>query len=263
MDRNLEKTIVKVIVCVKQIPDPGVPGELVGPSHTLKREGVTVVLDPGDEFGVEAGLTLAEANGGEVVLVSMGPERGTDALRKGLAMGASKGILISDPALAGADALTTATVLAAAIRKEGFDCIITATESTDGYSGVIPQMLATLLEVPAVSFAKSIILQGNSMKVKRQTESGTEDAAVNLPCVVSVTAGVNEPRYPTLKGILGAKSKQIEICTVESLGTALPGVFQQVTDVQPIASRGSGEIITDDGSAAMKIVEFLTTVKVL
>ncbi len=254
---------MKVIVCVKQIPDPSVPGELVGPAHTLQREGVTLVLDPGDEFGVEAGLALAESQGGEVVLVSMGPERGADALRKGLAMGAAKGILVSDPGLAGADALTTATVLAAAIRREGFDCVITATESTDGYSGVIPQMLAALLEVPAVTFAKSISLQDSTMRVKRQTESGTEDAVVNLPCIVSVTAGVNEPRYPTLKGILGAKSKPIETCTAESLGVALTGSTQQVADVTPIAARGAGEIITDDGSAAAKIVEFLTTVKVL
>ena len=119
---------MKVVVCVKQIPDPNTTGQLDPTTHLLKREGVEAVLDPGDEFGVEAGLQLVEAQGGEVTVVSMGPERGMDAVRKALAMGAAKGVLISDDGLRGSDALTTARVLAAAIRREGFDLVITATE---------------------------------------------------------------------------------------------------------------------------------------
>ncbi|HEV7466104.1 MAG TPA: electron transfer flavoprotein subunit beta/FixA family protein, partial [Candidatus Dormibacteraeota bacterium] len=139
---------MNVVVCVKQVPDPNSVGQLDPSTHNLRRDGVEVVLDPGDEFGIEAGLQLADAHGGKVTVVSMAPERGLDAIRKALAMGAAKGVLVSDPSLAGADALTTAKVLAAAIRREGFDLVITATESTDGYTGVVPQALAEYLGVP-------------------------------------------------------------------------------------------------------------------
>src|SRR5579864_867595 len=122
---------MNVVVCVKQVPDPNSAGQLDPSTNFLKREGVEVVLDPGDEYGIEAGLQLAEASGGQVTVVSMGPEKGLDAIRKALAMGAAKGVLVSDPALAGSDALTTAKVLAAAIKREPFDLVITATESTD------------------------------------------------------------------------------------------------------------------------------------
>src|SRR2546425_5696838 len=162
---------MKVVVCVKQIPDPNTPGQLDPTTHLLKRAGVEAVLDPGDEFGVEAGLQLAEKHGGEVTVISMGPERGLDAARKALAMGAAKGVLISDPALEGSDALTTARVLAAAIRREGFELVITATEATDGYSGIVPQAIAELLDVPAVTFAKSMEFDGSTLKLKRQTEA--------------------------------------------------------------------------------------------
>src|ERR1700726_523902 len=162
---------MKVVVWVKQIPDPNTTGQPDPTPHLLKREGVEVVLDPGDEFGVEAGLQLVEAQGGEVTVVSMGPERGIDAVRKARAMGAAKGVLISDDALRGSDALTTARVLAAAIRREVFDLVITATESTDGYTGVVPQMIADLLDVPAVTFAKTLEVDGTTLRLKRQTEA--------------------------------------------------------------------------------------------
>ena len=130
----------------------------------------------------------------------------------------AKGCSISDDSLRGSDALTTARVLAAAIRREGFDLVITATESTDGYTGVVPQMIAELLDVPAVTFAKTVEVDGTTLKVKRQTEAGYDLVEANLPAVVSVTAGVNEPRYPSLKGIMGAKSKPLDRVTPGDLG---------------------------------------------
>src|ERR1700737_3166343 len=142
---------MKVVVCVKQIPDPNTTGQLDPQTHFLKREGVEVVMDPGDEFGVEAALQLVEKHGGEVTVVSMGPERGLDAVRKALAMGAAKGILISDEGLRGSDAPHT---------PEGFHLVIPATESTDGYTGVVPQAIAEILDVPAVTFAKGVELDG-------------------------------------------------------------------------------------------------------
>ena len=256
---------MNVVVCVKQVPDPNSPGQLDPSTHLLKRDG-ELVLDPGDEFGVEAGLQLAEKHGGEVTVISMGPDRGLDAVRKALAMGAAKGVLISDDSLRGSDALTTAKVLTAAIRKQEFDVVITATESTDGYTGVVPQMIAGLLDIPAVTFAKSVTVDGNTLRVERQTETGIEVVEATLPVVISVTAGVNEPRYPSLKGIMGAKQKPMDRHTpadlgVEGLGGASAG--QSITAVQPAAERAAGEVIQDDGDAAKRIVDFLAEKKVI
>ena len=257
---------MKVVVCVKQIPDPNTTGQLDPGTHRLKRDGVEAVLDPGDEFGVEAGLQLVEKHGGEVTVVSMGPERGMDAVRKALAMGAAKGVLISDPALEGSDALTTARVLAAAIQRESFELVITATESTDGYTGIVPQAIAELLDVPAVTFAKSVELEGETLKVKRQTEAGYDLVEASLPAVVSVTAGVNEPRYPSLKGIMGAKSKPLDRLTVADLG--LDGVGgaaagQTITSVEPAPERAAGEVVRDEGDGAKRIADFLSAKKVI
>jgi electron transfer flavoprotein beta subunit len=256
---------MNVLVCVKQVPDPNSVGQLDPTTHRLKRDG-ELVLDPGDEFGVEAGLQLVEANGGEVTVISMGPERGLDAVRKALAMGAARGVLISDAALEGSDALTTAKVLAAAIKRQEFDVVITATESTDGYTGVVPQMIAGLLDVPAVTFAKSVRYEGGTLKVERQTETGLEVVEATLPVVLSVTSGVNEPRYPSLKGIMGAKSKPLDKLTVADLGLGGAGgatARQTVAEVKPAQARAAGEIVKDEGDAAKRIVDFLAEKKVI
>lgn len=253
---------MNVVVCVKQVPDPNSAGQLDPATNRLKRDGVEVVLDPGDEYGIEAGLQLAEASGGQVTVVSMGPEKALDAIRKALAMGAAKGVLISDEGLAGSDALTTAKVLAAAIKREEFDLVIAATESTDGYTGVVPQMIAELLGVPSVTFAKKVEANGNTLSVNRQTEAGYDVVEADLPVVLSVTAGVFEPRYPSLKGIMAAKSKPVDRLTAADLGVdSKPG--EQVVSVQPAEERKAGEIIEDDGTAAQRIVDFLATQKVI
>jgi len=257
---------LKVVVCVKQIPDPNTTGQLEPSTHFLKRDGVEAVMDPGDESGVEAGLQLVEKHGGDVTVVSMGPERGLDAVRKALAMGAGKGVLISDDALRGSDALTTAKVLAAAIKKDGFDLVIAATESTDGYTGIVPQAIAELLDVPAVSFAKSVEYDGATLKVQRQTEAGYDVVEAQLPAVVSVTAGANEPRYPSLKGIMGAKSKPMDRLTAADLGIGDAGgatAGQTITAVEPAPERAAGEIVKDEGEAAKRIAEFLVEKKVI
>jgi electron transfer flavoprotein beta subunit len=181
-------------------------------------------------------------------------------------MGAARGVLISDDSLAGSDALTTAKVLAAAIRKQEFDVVITATESTDGYTGVVPQMLGGLLDIPAVTFAKSVSYEGDTLRVERQTETGIEVVDAKLPLVVSVTAGVNEPRYPSLKGIMGAKQKPLDRPSladlgVEGLGGASAG--QEISTVEAAPVRAAGEIVQDDGEAAKRIVDFLAEKKVI
>ena len=254
---------MNVVVCVKQVPDPNSAGQLDPATNRLKREGVEVVLDPGDEYGIEAGLRLAEAGGGQVTVVSMGPEKAMDAIRKALAMGAAKGVLVSDPALAGADALTTAKVLAAAIKREAFDLVVAATESTDGYTGVVPQMLAELLGVPSVTFAKHVEADGTTLKVNRQTEAGYDVVEADLPAVLTVTAGAFEPRYPSLKGIMAAKSKPVDRLTAADLGIENPTPGEQVVSVQPAEERKAGEIVEDDGTAAQRIVDFLAAQKVI
>ena len=257
---------MKVVVCVKQIPDPNTAGQLDPDTHWLKRDGVEAVMDPGDEFGVEAGLQLAEKHGGDVTVVSMGPERGLDAVRKALAMGAAKGVLISDEQLRGSDALTTARVLAAAIMREGFDLVIAATESTDGSSGVVPQALAELLDVPAVTYATTLDYDGSQLHVRRQTEAGHDVVEAELPAVVSVTAGVNEPRYPSLKGIMGAKSKPMDRLTAADLGLGDAGgatAGQRITSVEAAAERAAGEIVKDEGDGAKRVADFLAQRRVI
>ena len=255
---------MNVVVLVKQIPDPNNPYQLDG--NRLKRAGVQNVLDPGDEFGVEAGLKLAEQSGGEVTVVSMGPASAMEAIRKALSMGAAKGILVTDDSLAGADALVTARVLAAAIKKvESVDLVIAGVESTDGSSGVLPGMIAELLDMPQVTFAKHIDLKDSTLVVNRQTVAGYDVVEAQLPAVLSVTAGVNEPRYPTFKGIMQAKSKQVDQLTVADLGLSADDVkaTQEVAGVNPAPERGAGEKFEDDGTGAAKIADFLKEAKVI
>jgi electron transfer flavoprotein beta subunit len=253
---------MNIVVTVKQVPDPNVAPALDG--DRLKRDGVAGVLDPGDEFGVEAGLQIAAAHGGEVTVVSMGPATAMEAVRKALSMGAAKGILVSDDSLQGADALTTAKVLAEAIKKNGFDLIITGVESTDGYTGVVPQMVAALLDVPMATFAKSIEINDGTVKINRQTEKGYDVVECPTPCVITVTAGVNEPRYPSFKGIVEAKKKPVEQLSVGDLGVSLDGAASQSVDgINDAPQRGAGEVVEDDGTGAQKIADFLTQAKVI
>jgi electron transfer flavoprotein beta subunit len=254
---------VNIAVCVKHIPDPNVPPEMEG--HQLKREGVQGVLDPGDEFGVEAGLQLKEAHGGEVTLVSMGPASAKEAIRRGLSMGADRGVLVSDDSLAGADALVTARVLAAAMRRAEFDIVIAGVESTDGYTGTMPAMLAEFLEIPQVTFAKRFEVSDRGLRVDRQTADGFHVVECPLPALITVTAGVNEPRYASFKGIMAAKKKSVEELALSDL--ELSGdevkVGQSIVEINSAEARKAGEILVDDGTGATKIAEFLADAKVI
>jgi electron transfer flavoprotein beta subunit len=258
---------MNVIVCVKQIPDPALPGELDPSSNTLKREG-KLILDESDSYGVEMALQLVDKAGeGEVSLISMAPNGEVSGLRTALAMGAAKGVLISDPELAGSDALTTAKVLAAAAQRlGGADLIIAATESSDGYTGTVPEQIAEVLGLPSITFAKSVTIEDGTVKVARQTEAGYDEVECPTPAVVSVTAGVVEPRYPSFKGIMAAKSKPVDQVTAADLGVTpvgWAGAGQQIVDVAKAPAREAGEIVEDDGEAHLKIVQFLEGLKVI
>ncbi len=259
---------MKVAVCVKQIPDPAGELSLDPSTHFLVREG-KLILDDSDAYGVEIALQLAEAaGGGDVTLLSMAPNGETSGLRTALAMGAGGAVLVSDPALAGSDALSTARVLAEAVRRSGADLVLAATESTDGYTGTTPVQMAELLGWPAVTFAKHVEVEGDTVKVNRQTEAGYDEVSCPLPAVVTVTAGVVEPRYPSFKGIMAARSKPVEELSLSDLGidssqVGREGSRQEIVSVEEAEQRKAGEIVTDEGDAHEKIVAYLEQIKVL
>ena len=258
---------MKIAVCVKQIPDPATPYELDPESHFVVRTE-DQVLDDTDRYGVEVGLQLAEANEGSVTLFSMSPSGSLQGIRQALAMGAEKAVVIDDESLQGSAALTTARVLAAAIDREGFDVIIAGTESTDGYTGVVPQQIAEILDVPSLTFAKSVEVRDGKATIQRQTEAGYEVVQSPLPVVLAVTSGSVEPRYPTFKGIMEAKKKPIDTLTAAELGFSpddigTGGSGQSITQVEPIASRQAGEVIEDDGDAHLRIIGLLEEAKVI
>lgn len=252
---------MQVVVCVKQIPDPAGSYQLDPDTHFLVRPAEQV-LDDTDRYGVEMGLQIAQSQDGSVTLVSMGPAGSMQGIRQALAMGAERAVIIDDDSLKGADALLTARVLAAAISSGPFDLVIAGTESTDGYSGVIPQMLAELLDVPALTYATSVTAGDGGVTVHRQTNAGYDVVEASLPAVVSVTAGVVEPRYPTFKGIMDAKKKEVSRLTAADLGVevALP---QEVVSVEAAPEREAGVKIEDDGDAHLRVLELLEQKKVI
>src|ERR1022692_3755914 len=248
---------MNIVVCVKQIPDPAAPPALDPNTHNLDRTG-KLILDDSDAYGVEMGLQLTSGEGDEVILVSMAPGGETSGLRTALAMGAARAILISDDSLAGSDALGTAKMLAAAIKRAEPDLVLTATESTDGYTGTIPAQIAELLGFPSITFAKKIAVDGSTVRVERQTEAGYDEVESPLPAVVSVTAGVVEPRYPSFKGIMAAKSKPVEGLSAADLGIdasqiGSAGARQEITEVADAEARATGEIVVDEGEGYQRV----------
>ena len=260
-------TGMNVVVCVKQIPDPAEPGKLEA-DNTLDRSG-KLILDESDSYGVEMALQLADASGGgEVTLVSMAPNGETSGLRTALAMGAAKAILVSDDALSGAGALDTAKVLAAAIKRAEPELVLAATESSDGYTGTVPEQVAALLGISSVTFAKNVEIADGKVKVRRQTEAGYDQVEAPLPALVSVTAGVVEPRYPSFKGIMAAKSKPVDQLTLADLGidaasVGNAGAGQEIVAVEDAPAREAGEIVEDDGEGFQRVIKFLEDLKVI
>jgi electron transfer flavoprotein beta subunit len=230
------------------------------------RSGVEGALDPGDEYGLEAALQAVEKLGGEVTAVSMGPEEAGAAIQRSLAMGAHKGVLITDDALRGSDTLVTARVLAAAIRRLGaFDLVIGGAESTDGYAGTLAPTLSELLGVPSATVARSLEVSADGLRAERQTETGYDVVECPLPAVVTVTAGATEPRYPTLKGIMSAKHKPVERLSVADLGLSTEDVTvtQSIVAVEDAPAKARGEIVQAGEGTAARIADLLAEAKVI
>lgn len=252
---------MQVVVCVKQIPDPASPSSLDPATNRLVRPPEQI-LDDTDRYGIEVGLQLGEKTGGSVTLVSMGPEGTMQGIRQALAMGVDRAVIIDDPGLEGSDALTTAKVLAAAAHRVGFDVLVAGVESTDGYSGVVPQMVAELLDVPALTYARKVELAGPRLRIERQTSGGFDVVQSDTPAVLAVTAGAVEPRYPTFRGIMAAKKKPVDRISASDL-MVNGDPRQEVVSVAPAPEREAGEVVEDGGTGHLRIVEFLETAKVI
>jgi len=255
---------VNIAVLVKWVPEPqGTP--TLGPDNLLVREGADGSLDPGDEYGLERALQLVERDGGEVIAISMGPEVAAAAVQRALAMGAARGVLVTDDAVRGADALVTARVLAAAIRSVDADLVIAAVESTDGYTGTLPITVAELLGLPSVTFATSLDVAGSELHAERQTAAGSEVVESPLPALVTVTTGVAEPRYPSLKGVMAAKSKPLDRPTLADLGLADDDVrpSQTVASVEAAPEKAGGRVTEAGPETAAEIADLLAEARVI
>lgn len=255
---------MQLVVLVKYVPEPlGTP--TLGEDLLLVREGVEGALDPGDEYAVEAALRVVEAHGGEVTLVSMGPEVAMGAIRKGLSMGAHAGVLVTDPALRGSDVLATAKVLAAVLRRKPFDLVLGGVESTDGYTGTLPMSVAELLGVPSATFARALEISNGTLRIERQTEEGYDVVECPLPALATVTGSAADPRYPTLKGIMSAKTKPVEQLSLADLSLSDEDVAptQRVAAVGEAPEKGAGEVVQAGDEAASRLAELLAEAKVI
>jgi electron transfer flavoprotein beta subunit len=258
-----------IVVLVKQVPDTYSERKLTEGDYTLDRQSADAVLDEINERAVEESLLLKEAHGGEVTVVSVGPERAAEAIRKALSMGADRAVHVCDPALHGADVLQTAKVLAAAIAKAGdVDLIIAGNESSDGSGGAVPAVLAELLGYPQLTHARKVEVDGTTIKVARETEEGITHLEASLPAVVSVGEKINEPRYPSFKGIMAAKKKPVDTLTVADLGidageVGLANAWSKVVEAAPKPPRTSGQKVSDEGDGGSRIAAYLVSQKLI
>lgn len=259
---------MKIVVCMKETPSTEVPKTL-GSDMRLTRNPADAIINPFDEYTIEEGLRQQEQHGGEVVVLTMGPGTSTDPMRRALAMGADRGVFITDPALAGSDAVATARVLAAALKKLEFDLVLFGQSSADAYGGVVPSMVAEALGAPLLSFAAKVDVEGSAVVVQRQAEVGYTKVQAPLPALVSVAKAINNnPRYPSMKGIMGAKKKPLDTWALADLGidAAMVGANaarERVTGATPVSTQRRREIITGNEGAAQRILDFLIDQKVL
>jgi electron transfer flavoprotein beta subunit len=257
---------MNIVVCVKQVPDTGAERTLKPGDSTLDREGVDGLINELDEYAIEEALTIAEAQGGEVTVLSMGPQKAAESIRKALSMGADKAVHVLDDALAGSDALETSQVIAQVLGRIGFDLVILGSESTDARMGVLAAMLAERLGVPQMSLASKVEIDGTTIRINRQADYGYDKVEAALPAVVSVVEKINEPRYPSFKGIMAAKKKPVETLSVADLGidNGQVGLAAAATEVASFAQRpprAAGTIVKDEGDGGVKAAEFLAAQK--
>jgi electron transfer flavoprotein beta subunit len=259
---------MNIVVCVKYVPDATGDRKFEN-DGTVDRVGVDGLLSELDEYAVEQALQIKEklADDTEVTVLTVGPEKAVDAVRKALQMGADKGVHVSDEAIAGSDALGTSLVLAEAVKKLDHDLVMCGMSSTDGAMGVVPAMLSERLGLPGVTFGSSVEIDGGTVKIRRDGDAATVMVEATLPAVLSVTDQTGEARYPSFKGIMAAKKKPVETWSLSDLGVeaekvGLSAAWTTVENTEPRPPRSAGEIVPDeDGSGAKALVDFLASKK--
>lgn len=260
---------MNIVVLIKQVPDTWSERKLAQSDHTLDRGSADAVLDEINERAVEEALKIKEAGEGEVTVVTMGPERATEAIRKALSMGADKAVHLSDEALHGSCAVQTARALAKVIDTLGdVDLIIAGNEATDGTVGAVPAMVADVLGFPELTHARKVTVEGRSVTVERETDDAVTVLQADLPAVVSVNEKINEPRYPSFKGIMAAKKKPVSTLSlgeagIEASEVGLASALSTVTDSKPRPPREAGQVVTDEGDGGAKLAEYLVGQKLI
>ncbi|WP_329224482.1 electron transfer flavoprotein subunit beta/FixA family protein [Streptomyces canus] len=260
---------MNIVVLVKQVPDTAAERTLTEVDHTLDRENTDLVLDEINERAAEEALTLKETTDAEVTVVSMGPESALDAIRKVLAMGADRGIHIRDDRLQGADVVTTARVLAAAVRTVAdVDLVLAGNAATDGQASAVPAVVADLLGLPQLTHVRELDLDAGRVRAERETENGETTLEAPLPALVSVTEKINEPRYPSFKGIMAAKKKPVATVGLDDLfpGADATGFLvsrTRVVEAVPRPARAAGIRVTDDGSVGRQLADHLIARKLV
>ena len=259
---------MKIVVCMKETPSTEVP-KTIGADMRLVRKPEDTIQNPFDEYAIEEGLRLQEKHGGEVVILTMGPAATTDPMRRALAMGASSGIFITDPALAGSDAVATGRVLATAIKKLEADLVLFGQSSADAYGGVVPSIVAEFLGQPLLSFAAKVEVEGSTVTIHQEADVGYYTAQTTLPALVSVAKAINNnPRYPSMKGIMGAKKKPLDTWTLADLGldastVGAAGAKERVAGATPVSTQRRREMLTGNDGAAQRILDFLIEQKII
>jgi electron transfer flavoprotein beta subunit len=257
---------MNIVVCVKQVPDTWSERTLRADDSTLDRDAADALINELDEYAIEEGLRLAEAHGGEVTILSMGPEKASESIRKALSMGADKAVHLTDAALHGSDALATSAAIAKVLGRTEFDLVILGSESTDARMGVLAAMLSERLGIPQLSYASKVEIDGSSITINRQADYGYDTVTASLPAVVSVVEKINEPRYPSFKGIMAAKKKPVETLSLADIGVdpGDVGLAASATEVVSFArrpAREAGTIVADEGDGGNQAAEFLAAQK--
>jgi electron transfer flavoprotein beta subunit len=257
---------MNIVVCVKYVPDATADRTFNAADSTVDRTSVDGLLSELDEYAVEEALEIRDAGEGEVTVLTVGPERAADAIRKSLQMGADRGIHVIDDAIHGSDAVATSLVLAKVLDRTSYDLVLCGMSSTDGSMGVVPAMLAERLGLPQLTLASEVSVDGSIVTVQRDGDVATQTVEATTPLVLSVTDQINEPRYPSFKGIMAAKKKPVDTYALADLGLAdedvgLSSAWTRIEGLQARPPRSAGTIVKDQGDGATKLVEFLAAQK--
>ncbi len=259
---------MNIVVLMKQVPDTEGDRRLDASDNTVDRGAVDPVINYIDEFAIEEGLRLKEAHDGVVTILTVGPDRALESIRKALSMGADRALHVSDEAIHGSDAIATAKILAKALGNVEWDVAIAGSEATDARGAVVPAMLAELLDVPQLTYARKVTIEGSTVSIERVTDSGYETVEGSMPAVISVVEKINDPRYPSFKGIMAAKGKPVDVMTLADIGldageVGLANASTEVVSFENAPPRAAGQSVKDEGDGGAAIADFLASKKLI